>query len=119
MAWEQELQLAMELSEPLSTDNDKDSNKTIPTCRSCSKLDDKCINKNKTDGKFKKVKSHDYTFGNKNRIVLKKTSHSIDTEYVHKTKKSNKELDVKIEEKLQNLDFIDRTPSPIERLDET
>lgn len=117
MAWEQELQLAMELSEPLTTDNEKDCSKSIPTCRSCSKLDDKCSIK--PDGKFKKVKSHDYSFGTKNRIVLKKSSHSIDTEYTYnKTKKGN-DLDVKIADKLQNLDFIDRTPSPIERLDET
>lgn len=114
LAWERELQLAMELSQPFATENEQD-NQMIPTCRSCPKLDEKCI---KSDGKFKKVKSHDCSFGNKNRISLKKTSNSIDADYVYKMK-THQENNAAIQEKLQNLDFIDRTPSPVEKTEET
>lgn len=114
MAWEQELQLAMQLSEPLGTENEKES-QSIPTCRSCPKLDEKCI---KSDAKFKKVKSHDCSFANRYRIPLKKTSNSLETDHTYRSRK-NHDKNVDIQEKLQNLEFIDRTPSPIERIEET
>lgn len=93
--WEKELQLAMTLSDPLGLNN-RDDSQPLQTSRSCPKLSDKAEN---VDTKFKKIKSCDSSFGDKCASTSTETC----------------ERKCDIEEKLQNIEFIDRTPSPVDR----
>lgn len=88
--WEKELQLAMESSEPF-----KEAHGKMQKCTGC-KLESMHNSKNK---QYAKVTTGDESGGGKEQLQLPEKG--------------------KIDDKLQNIDFIDRTPSPVERLETT
>lgn len=92
--WEKELQLAMESSEPFKEDTDP----KIQKCTGC-KLESMINSKNKQLYTNTKMSCNETDVNCKEQLKLPEKQ--------------------KIDDKLQNIDYIDRTPSPVERLDAT
>ena len=93
-AWEKELELAMRSSDPLKEETEP--REKIHKCTGCPKLEATIINpkcQTNTDGS-----------NNKSQLPLPETEGSSVND---------------IHNKLQNIDFIDRTPSPVDRTDGT
>lgn len=125
--WEQELLNAMNMSSAELSNNHFERNQ-LQSCRSCPKLNQNSL---KFNSKMKKPKSYD------NESFDKKNFEFLDDEPPKKSKEKTKlkicvscsnssgknlenypkleKLSCDIEKKLQNLDFIDRTPSPTEK----
>lgn len=149
LAWEKELLLAMNASDPLGTGcTPSDNQEVLHTCRSCPKLNS---HNPKLNSKLKKPKScenesfnpswdlktDDITVKDSNSHVKESTSQNSKNIRVTSSKKDDeqnllslcvscsrsrvnreKHSDIKtcdIDTKLQQLDFIDRTPSPVDK----
>ncbi|XP_022909626.2 serine/threonine-protein kinase 32A isoform X1 [Onthophagus taurus] len=118
LAWEEELRTAMNLSDPLETKKFDDPQ--IPTCQSYPKLDHCCA----SSPRIKKMMSYDSTLkkGSKSFDKFKSggdgaiSSSQEDRLNVPNTVKTTAKKEKGV---LQNIDFIDRTPSPVEISDGT
>lgn len=123
LAWEEELELAMKSSDPLGAGNTREN---LHTCRSCPKLD---ISKlDQTTHKLKKLKSCDSCIRSKTSRPIEKLSESFHSQ-LHQLsekfsdgKEKSSEAEGKVvsqskdsQNKLYSLDYIDRTPSPIDK----
>lgn len=124
--WENELLRAMDASDPLA--NNHSHEKQLQTCRSCPKLNQ---NPPKSNSKMKKLKSCDSEVFNcevrtVNLTDTKKTNNeqnllsfcvscSKTEEEIGAEEVKSDMLTCDIDKKLQSLDFIDRTPSPIDK----
>lgn len=107
LAWERELLLAMNASNPLNQTPDQN----VPTTNSS--------------------KVHQHTHYGKSKHGLSRVDEASDGASDHerltqktdtcsnKAQLKSREVTGEVQNRLQNLDFIDRTPSPIERLDGT
>ncbi|KAF5273918.1 hypothetical protein FQA39_LY01033 [Lamprigera yunnana] len=131
LAWEKELQLAMEASDPLS------SNAVHQTCSSCPKERESAspiqqmpitncdLNLEENSNAVVLEKSTNSSPANNDRSSSEKNSQlTSETEgSPNATSSSKRNLNggsmCDIENKLQNFEFIDRSPSPIERLKST
>lgn len=115
-AWERELELAMSSSDPLKEETEP--REKIHKCTGCPKLES-MINSN---CKLKKCDQND-SFGEKDDSRKgndSNTSQLHPPPSVNQTKKSEDKTGLDdIQNKLQNIDFIDRTPSPVERVEGT
>ncbi|GJQ83876.1 hypothetical protein Trydic_g6754 [Trypoxylus dichotomus] len=131
MEWERELQLAMDLADPHHTFQ-------IPTCKSCPKLLDKCFPETESPQKLRKMTSYDSCCSGTNADA--KTSERSELRATPTTSTGGRKLAVAtagkmssasavnyvetdlqpddIRNTLQNIEFIDRTPSPSERSSE-
>ncbi|KAI4462121.1 5-formyltetrahydrofolate cyclo-ligase-related [Holotrichia oblita] len=133
LAWERELQIAMDLSDQATQKEESSTSHQIPTCQSCPKLGkgtggdspqklrkmisyDSCSAVSKLAGKSEKCKSrrssNEHVSTGKNLSVASEVNSS-------KSEAIGKELDTDaVRKKLQNIEFIDRTPSPSQELEE-
>lgn len=131
LAWEKELQLAMEASDPLSTQKvDSDCTMALAqTCSSCPKGHHALQKMSSSPPKLKKLRSCDSGLKEKNLGPMKKNiSAELDIREHSQLNSQKEEPNTTIEgndsgsdtlcdiqNKLQNLEFIDRSPSPVDR----
>lgn len=150
-AWEKELLLAMNASDPLG-ENLVDDN-ILHTCRSCPKLNMQNSHQNhRPNSKLKKPKScenesfspswetdivdgqqnletkpgsaacgkpTEHKTNEPNLLTLCVTCSKTRKDHVNSTEAHSDKSTCDIDKKLQQLDFIDRTPSPVEKNVET
>lgn len=110
LAWEKELEIAMNSS--VSIERGKKEDGQIPTCQSCPKLDE-CA----ASPKLKKMMSYDASYRKGKMRSLDKYCKSI-SEHSQLTDETVKRMTTATgtdDGKLQSIDFIDRTPSPVEK----
>ncbi|KAF2893361.1 hypothetical protein ILUMI_12812 [Ignelater luminosus] len=135
LAWERELQLAMEASDPLSTGSKEDTSAPTQTCSSCPKARNIDMKINNTSPQIKKLRSCGPTTkegccsakGGKCLNLLEDSTSSQLPSISNQNKVGSGKEKVRtssdticdIQNKLQSLDFIDRSPSPVERLKST
>ncbi|XP_017774375.1 PREDICTED: serine/threonine-protein kinase 32B-like [Nicrophorus vespilloides] len=114
--WERELQQAMNLSNPL--DNGPE---TMPTCLSCPKLDEESEPEASPSTPISKLSkssaSCDSTSGPKYKLRHGLFKHKSSGDKAEETKKKGGANDM--QSRMQGLDFIDRTPSPMDRVEGT
>lgn len=146
LAWEKELLLAMNASDPLGNGAKVDE---LHTCRSCPKLNNPNTNPRLNDTKLKKPKSCENESFNpswdtetpnmdmnhvstspkasdvearlehdseQNLLTLCVSCSKSRKTVVHSTVAHSDNSTCDIDKKLQQLDFIDRTPSPVDKL---
>ncbi|KAF5308712.1 hypothetical protein FQR65_LT06073 [Abscondita terminalis] len=125
LAWERELQQAMEASDPFGSKDSSDDLKQ--TCSSCPQKRDVDLQMHVRSCDSDLLENSNTLILNKltvddtNRSVLNETSqlnsqtHSTSIE----NNKPNSSATRDIQNKLQNIEFIDRSPSPIDRLKST
>lgn len=123
LAWEKELQIAMDLSE-------QSDSQQMPTCQSCPKLLEGCGE----SPKLRKMPSYDSCCVPAPISETRKSRRRASDDHVAKNMNNSSAVgdgggvptsdkdpdDVEdVRNKLQNIEFIDRTPSPSERGEET
>lgn len=137
LAWERELQLAMEASDPLQTGSKEDTSAPTQTCSSCPKARNLDMKINNTSLKIKKLRSCGSATKEEGCCsssseecldLLEESSTSSQLPAISNQKKvgsgnekvrTSSDTTCDIQNKLQSLDFIDRSPSPVERLKST
>lgn len=126
LAWEKELETAMNSSDPLG----QKRSAQMSSCQSCPKLD-ACSKTSpqirkmfscdsnfkwtkKANDKHKSISEHDKL----NEECAPENSGGMLTLPDRNVSKSSTDFS-DVQTKLQNIDFIDRTPSPVEKIEET
>ncbi|XP_031350155.1 serine/threonine-protein kinase 32B isoform X2 [Photinus pyralis] len=116
LAWEKELQLAMEASDPLSP-----VTKDNYTCSSCPKsrsVDDSCSSILKSVKIYHKTPCILETKEFLDDTIIEESSQLVNQTSDNQSATSfQKEKVCDIQNKLQNFEFIDRSPSPVDRKD--